>query len=245
MSRRAWLVLVTIAASATWVFTLRHSGLEPLDAPVLRGVLLYVPTLTIAVTGLVVALRTGLFTPVELGLGRPEWAAQRGRAIVVLLLLAVFLAGALVDTAGPIGAMVANGMSHDEIVAHLRRYEYRYTYGQLEPPLAAWEIGVQAAKGLLLAPLVEEVPYRALFVPVAFSRLSRQSTALASGVVFFLVHWLAYGAQPHPAYFLSGWAFAWAFTLLGLPGALAAHAGENFGVFALGTYAAFASSHGP
>lgn len=68
-------------------------------------------------------------------------------------------------------------------------------------------------------------------------RQARGNAAIASGVVFFLVHWLAYGAQPHPAYFLSGWVFAWAFMFAGLPGALMVHGGENFGVLVLGTFA--------
>lgn len=102
-------------------------------------------------------------------------------------------------------------------------------------------MGVAFVKGVILPPIVEEVPYRALFLAVVLSRLSRHGAALASGAVFFIVHWLAYGAQPHPAFFLSGWVYAWAFMWLGLPGALVAHAGEDFGVYLLGTLAGLSS----
>ncbi|MDC0672472.1 CPBP family intramembrane glutamic endopeptidase [Nannocystis radixulma] len=237
MSKRSWLLLTTILAQAGWIATLRHSGLEPRDAPVLRGVLVYGPSLLISGVGLLVALRTGLFTRSEVGLEAPGWASRTGRLGWPLLLLGIFLASALVDMAGPIGTMLSNGMSYKEIVDHLRSYEYRYVFGRIQPPPDAWDIGVQATKRIVLAPLSEEIPYRALFVPVLLSRLSRGWTAVASGVVFLLLHWLAYNGQLHPAHFLSGWAFAWAFMVAGLPGALAAHAGVNFGVVVLGTFA--------
>ncbi|MDC0668397.1 CPBP family intramembrane glutamic endopeptidase [Nannocystis radixulma] len=242
MSKRNALALAVIAANVAWMLAFRHAGFVPRDAPVLRGVLLYGPTLGIAAAGLIAALRGGLFTPAELGLRMPAWTLRRGPVGLVLLLIAIFLAGALIDMMVPLGTMAANGMSYDEIVDHLRHHEYRYTYGRRELPLASWDIGVEVFKSVILPPLAEEVPYRALFVPAVLSRLSRSNAALASGVIFFLLHWLVYGAQPHPAYFISGWAFAWAFMLVGLPGSIAAHAGENFGVFMLGTFAAFASS---
>lgn len=234
-------MLATIAAQVGWILALRRSGLEPLDAPVLRASLIYGPTLATAGVGLTLALRGGLFTAAELGLRMPAWTMRRGRAGAVLLVVAIFVAGALVDVAGPLVTMTANGMSYDEIVAHLFRYEYRYTFGRIEPPPAAWAIGLQAVTSIL-APLSEEVPYRALLVPVVLSRLSRSWAALVSGVVFFLVHWLAFGGEPHPAYFLHGWAFAWVFMLAGLPGSIAAHTGVCFGVLALGTFAGFAST---
>lgn len=242
MSRRAVLLLAIIGADLAWIVALRHSGLEPRDAPVLRGLLIYGPTLAIAGVGLAVALRRGLFTAAELGLEAPAWTMRRGHIGRVVLLLAIFLAGALVDMSGPLGTMIANGMSYDQIVAHLFSHEYRYMFGTREPPIALVDISLRAAKSCILAPLAEEVPYRALFIPVVLSRLSRQSAALASGAMFFLIHWLVYGAEPHPAYFLSGWVFAWAFMLVGLSGSLAAHAGENFGVLALAIFAAFAST---
>lgn len=241
MSRRASILLATIAADVACIVAFRFSGLEPLDAPVLRGVLVYGPPLLIASVALAVALRGRHFTCAELGLRVPEWALRRGWIGYCLLLLGVFVVAALVDIGAPLSSLNASGMTFEEIVAHLRRYEYRYMYGRLEPPLMAWDIGVVLVKNVLLPPLVEEVPYRALFIPVARARLSRHHAALASGAVFFLLHWLAYGAQPHPAYFLSGWAFAWAFMLLGLPGAIVAHAGEDFGVFLLATFAGLAS----
>lgn len=228
-----------IAAHIAWILALHGSGLEPRDAPVLRAALIYGPGLVTAGAALVVALRSGLFTPIELGLRMPPWVMRRGRGGAGALLLAIFLAGMLVDVAGPIGTMTANGMSYDEIVAHLRRFEYWYTFGRLEPPPPAWAIGLEAVTSVL-APLSEEVPYRALLVPVALSRLSRNSAALASGAVFFLVHWLAFGGAPHPAYFLHGWAFAWVFMLVGLLGSIAAHAGVCFGVLVLATFAGFA-----
>lgn len=228
-----------IAAHIAWILALRASGLEPHDAPVPRIVLIYGPGLVTAGAALVIGLRGGLFTPAELGLHMPGWTMRRGRSGAVALLLAIFIAGMLVDVAGPIGTMTANGMSYDEIVAHLRRFEYRYTFGRLEPPPPAWAIGLEAVTSVL-APLSEEVPYRALLVPVMLTRLSRNSAALASGAVFFLVHWLAFGGAPHPAYFLHGWAFAWVFMLAGLPGSIAAHAGVCFGVLALATYAGLA-----
>lgn len=242
MSRRASILLATIAADVACIVALRSSGLEPLDAPVLRGVLVYGPPLLIAGVALSLALRGGHFTRAELGFRVPEWALRRGWVGYGLLLLAVFLAAALIDVGVPLSSLSASGMSHEEIVAHLRRHEYRYMYGRLEPPLATWDVGVVLVKNVILPPLVEEVPYRALFIPVVLARLSRHHAALASGVVFFLLHWLAYGAQPHPAYFLSGWAFAWAFMVLGLPGAVVAHAGEDFGVFLLATFAGLAST---
>lgn len=229
-----------IAAHVGWILALRTSGLEPHDAPVLRVALIYAPGLATAGAALFVALRGGFFTPAELGLHMPSWTMRRGRGGAVALLFAIFLAGLLVDIAGPIGTMTANGMSYDEIVAHLRRFEYRYTFGRLDPPPPTWAITLEAVTSIL-APLSEEVPYRALLVPAALSRLSRNSAALVSGVVFFLVHWLAFGGAPHPAYFLHGWAFAWVFMLAGLPGSIAAHAGVCFGVLALATYAGFAS----
>src|SRR5262249_14238560 len=153
-----------------------------------------------------------------------------------MLLLAIFLAGMLIDIAVPLLTMTANGMSYEEILAHLRRFEYWYTFGRLEPPPPAWAIGLEAVTSIL-APLSEEVPYRALLVPATLSVLSRSSAALVSGAVFFLVHWLAFGGAPHPAYFVHGWAFAWVFMLAGLPGSIAAHAGVCFGVLALATFA--------
>jgi len=229
-----------IAAHIAWILVLRGSGLEPRDAPILRVALIYGPGLITAGTALIIALRTGLFTPAQLGLHMPAWTLRRGRGGAALLLLAIFLAGMLVDVAGPVGTMTANGMSCDEIVAHLRRYEYWYTFGRLEPPPPAWAIGLEAVTSIL-APLSEEVPYRALLVPTMLLRLSRNSAALVSGAVFFLVHWLAFGGAPHPAYFLHGWAFAWVFMLAGLSGSIAAHAGVCFGVLALATFAGFAS----
>lgn len=240
MSSRARLALATIAVQLAWIVALRRSGLEPRDAPVLRGVLLYGPALLVAGVGVGVGLRRGLFTPAELGLRRPAWAVRRHWIWFVLALLAMFVAAALVDAVAPLATLASRGMPFEDIMEHVRRHEYRYTYGRLEPPPAAWNIAVEFIKGVVLAPLAEEVPYRALFIPVALSRLSRGNVAIASGLVFLLVHWLAYGAQPHPAYFLSGWVFAWAFMFAGLPGALMVHGGENFGVLVLGTFAAFA-----
>lgn len=240
VSKRATLMLATIAAQLAWL-TLRRWFLELHDAPLLRTVAIYGPTLTIAAVGLGLALRRGLFTPAELGLEPPAWTMRHGRAGRVLLLLAIFLAGAVVEVSGPLGTMIANGMSYDEIVEHLFRHEYRYIYGRLDPPLSAWDVGVHAVRKLVFPPLAEEIPFRALFVPVALSRLSRGFTALASGGVFFLYHWLA-GWAPHPAFFLHGWAFAWVFMLTGLSGSIAAHAGVLFGVVMLGTFAAFAST---
>lgn len=228
-----------IAAHIGWILALRASGLEPHDAPALRVALIYGPGLATAGAALVIALRGDFFTPAELGLHMPPWTMRRGRGGAAVLLLAIFLVGVLVDIAGPIGTMTANGMSYEEIVAHLRRFEYRYTFGQLAPPPPTWAIGLEAVTSVL-APLSEEVPYRALLVPTMLSRLSRNSAALVSGVVFFLVHWLAFGGAPHPAYFLHGWAFAWVFMLSGLPGSIAAHAGVCFGVLALATFAGFA-----
>ncbi|MCY1055512.1 CPBP family intramembrane glutamic endopeptidase [Nannocystis sp. SCPEA4] len=242
MSKRAGLTLTIIAAQVAYVFGLRHSGLDPVDDPFLRGVVIHGPMLTIAVVGLLLALQCGLFTREELGLRMPDWTTLRGRVGQVLLLVAIFLAGALIDMAGPLGTMLSNGMSYEEIVDHLRRHEYRYVYGRTEPPLSAWNIGLGAVKKMVLPPLTEEIPYRALLLPVLLSKMSRGWAALLSGLVFFLVHWLGYGSQPHPAYFLSGWVFAWAFMLVGLPGSIAAHAGENSGVVVLGTFAAFAQS---
>jgi len=237
--KRTGLMAAAIVVHIAWILALRGSGLEPHDAPVLRVVLIYGPGLVTAGAALVIALRAGLFTPAELGLHMPAWTMRRGRGCAALLLFAIFLAGMLIDIAGPIGTMTANGMSYEEIVAHLLRHEYWYTFGRSEPPPPAWAIGIQAVTSIL-APLSEEVPYRGLLVPVVVSRLSRNSAALASGAVFFLVHWLAFGGAPHPAYFLHGWAFAWVFLLAGLPGSIAAHAGVCFGVLALATFAGFA-----
>lgn len=234
-------MLAVIAADVAWMLAFRHAGFAPRGAPVLRGVLIYGPSLLIAAAGVTAALRNGLFTPAELGLRMPAWTMGRGRGGLILLLIAIFLAGALIDMAVPIGTMLVDGMTYDEIVDHLRRHEYRYTYGYREPPPATSDIGVELFKSVILPPLVEEVPYRALFIPVVLARLSRGNAALASGLVFFLLHWLVYGAQPHPAYFITGWAFAWAFMLAGLPGSIAAHAGVLFGVLALATFAGFAS----
>lgn len=232
-------MLATIAAHVAWIVALRRSGLEPRDAPVWRGVMVYGPALVINTVSLIVALRYKLFTPAELGLRRPAWAMRHGRAWFALVLFAVFIAAALVDFITPLATMTASGMAYEEIVEHVRQHEYRYTYGRLAPPPAAWNIAVEFIKAVVVAPLDEELPYRALFVPVALSKLSRSHTALASGAIFFLVHWLAYGAQAHPVYFLSGWLFAWAFMWAGLPAALAAHGGENFGSSMLGTLSAF------
>ncbi|MBZ5712298.1 CPBP family intramembrane glutamic endopeptidase [Nannocystis pusilla] len=241
MSKRVALMLATMAAQLVWINASWRSGLMPPDSPVVQGVLVHGPMLIVAGVALVLAVRRGLFTPAELGLEAPAWTMRCGRAGRVLLLLAIFLAGALIDISGPLGTMTANGMSYSEIVHHLFRYEYRYIYGRLEPPLSTWDVGVHAVSTIVFPPLTEEIPYRALFIPVALSRLSRSGAAMASGVVFFLYHWLA-GWAPHPAFFLHGWAFAWAFMLVGLAGSIAAHAGVLLGVVVLGTFAGFAST---
>jgi membrane protease YdiL (CAAX protease family) len=219
-----------IAAHIAWILAIRASGLDPVDAPVLRGVVLYGPGLVTAGLALAIALRTGLFTASELGLRRQPWAP----------LIGLFFAGTIIEIAGPLGTMVASGMNYDEIVAHLFRHEFRYMYSVQALPLTAWDIGVRAVKSLVLVPLTEEIPYRSLFMPVVLTWMSRSWSAGASGLVFFLVHWIAFGGAPHPAYFLHGFGFAWAFLWAGLPGAVAAHAGVSLGVIALATFAAFA-----
>ena len=101
------------------------------------------------------AQRRTCSAPAELGLRRPAWAVRRHWIWFVLALLAMFVAAALVDAVAPLATLASRGMPFEDIMEHVRRHEYRYTYGRLEPPPAAWNIAVEFIKGVVLAPLAD------------------------------------------------------------------------------------------
>ena len=140
----------------------------------------------------------------------------------------------------PINYAYSHGLTHEEFLEELRRFEYRSTLEAYEPIDAAG-LALSFFDGSVHAPFAEEVPYRALLVPLVRPWIGRFGTALCSGVVFFLLHWLVYGLGPEPSHFFSGAIFAYLFMYAGLGASLAAHAGGNAGIWLLAVYAAFAA----
>lgn len=156
-----------------------------------------------------------------------------------LVLAAIFLVAALVYMAPPINYSIAHGFSYGEFVEELRRHEWRATFARSVPPVDPLEVVLVFLHSVVFAPLTEEIPYRALFVPVVSPALGRHWTAIASGLVFLALHTFVYGLTPDPSYFLGGLASAYAFLCFGLAGAVVCHAGGNFGIWMLAMFVEF------
>lgn len=201
-----------------------------------------VPGILISGTAILLAVRWRVFTRVELGLAPTDWQLKyRVTGFrLALFLLGLFLVFALMYALPPINYAYSQGLSHAEFLEELRRFEYRSTLEAYEPIDAAG-LALSFFDGSVHAPLAEEVPYRALLVPLVRPWIGRFGTALCSGVVFFLLHWLVYGLGPEPSHFFSGAIFAYLFMYAGLGASLAAHAGGNAGIWLLAVYAAFAA----
>lgn len=201
-----------------------------------------VPGILTSGAAILLALRWRLFTRVELGLAPTVWQLRyRVTGLrFAFFLLGIFLIFALLYALPPINYAYSQGLSHADFLEEIRRFEYRSTLEAYEPINAAG-LALSFFDGSVHAPLAEEVPCRALLVPLVQPWIGRLGTALCSGVVFFLLHWLVYGLGPEPSHFFSGAIFAYLFMYAGLGASLAAHAGGNAGIWLLAVYAAFAA----
>jgi membrane protease YdiL (CAAX protease family) len=234
MLRRAALLLAVLAFD--WLaFMPIRLGYAPPHTSLGRLLFIYGPTVLLCAVSVAVALRRGVHTRADLGLETTEY--QRRHRIIgwryALALLGLFLAGALTHMLPPVNYSLVHGLSYAEFIELVRGNEWRACFARSLPPVDGGDIALVFAQGVVLAPLVEETVYRALFVPTVFGTLGRFGTAAAAGVLFHGVHVVIYGMPAHPSYFLVGAALAYVFYWFGLRGALAAHAGCNFGLLLL------------
>jgi membrane protease YdiL (CAAX protease family) len=242
MARRALFVLAVVAACWLKSFALRTGDalhLLPRTMSVGRLAFFVLPGLVIAALAIYLARRWALFSRSELGLERSEW--QRRHPTRHALILGGLLAGfAVAYMLPPINYALTNGLTYADFLSEIRSHEYRST---LEPyePLDASGLSLSFLDDVVFPPLMEEVPYRALLVPLVLPVLGRWGAVLVSGAVFFLTHWLAYQQAPNLQHFLGGVVLAYVFLRVGLAGSLATHAGSNAGIWLLAVWAACAA----
>lgn len=242
MARRALFVFSVVAACWLKSFAL-HTGdalhVLPRAMTVARLAALALPGLAIAAAAIYLARRWGLFSRVELGLERSAW--QRRHPLRHAAIVGGLFAGfALAYMLPPINYAIANGLNYADFLTEIRLHEYRSTLRPYEPIDAA-ALGLSFLDDVVFPPLIEEVPYRALLVPLVLPLLGRWGAVVTSGVVFFLTHWIAYEQGPNLQHFLSGAVLAFIFLRVGLAGSLAAHAGGNAGIWLLAFWAYAAS----
>lgn len=237
MSRRAALLLAVFVAD--WLaFLPARLGYAHPHTSLARLFVLVGPSIVVCVVAVAVALRARIFSRAELGLEPTEF--QRERGLVgkrgYLALLGVFIAGALTHMFPPVNFSLLNGFSHAEFLELLRQNEWRSNFARCVPPVDFGDVALVFLHGVILAPLTEEIPYRALFVPTVLPYLGRVGTAIAAGLVFLGLHVLVYGRSLHGSYFLVGAALVFIFLWFGLRGALLFHGGCNFGLLVLALY---------
>ncbi|MBZ5713015.1 CPBP family intramembrane glutamic endopeptidase [Nannocystis pusilla] len=240
MSRRLAFLLAVFVAD--WLaFLPVRLGYAPIHTSLGRLLMISGSSVVVCVAAVVLARRRDLFTAADLGLTPTE--TQRARAIVggrfALVLLGLFVGAALLHMLPPVNYSLWNRLSYPEFVDELRRHEWRDSFARSVPPVDAADAAIVFVHGVILSPLTEEIPYRALFMPTVLPYLGRHGAALASGVVFFGLHVLVYGLTPAADYFLAGVAYAYFFGWFGLAGAVAVHAGGNFGLLLLALYVEF------
>lgn len=240
MSKRAALLALVLVTDWLCFLPIRL-GYAPQHTSVGRVAMISGSSLVLCAVALAVALGRGLYTRAELGLEATDFMKRRGLVgwRYILLLAAIFIATAVIHMLPPINYSIAQGLSYAEFVDELRRHEWRSAFARSEQPIDAKDVVLVFLHSVVFAPVTEEIPYRALFVPVVLPRLGRHLTALASGLVFFGLHTLVYGLTPAPDYFISGLAFAYVFMYAGLAGSILCHAGGNFGLWLLAMFVEF------
>lgn len=240
MSKRAALLASVLVVDCLCFLPIRL-GYAPRYTSIGRVAMISGPSLVLCAVALAVALGRGLYTRAELGLEATEFMKRRGLVgwRYAVLLTAIFIVAALIHMFPPINYSIVHGFSYAEFVDELRRHEWRSTFARSEQPVDPVEVVLVFLHSVVFAPLTEEIPYRALFVPAVLPRLGRHLTALASGLVFLGLHTVVYGLTPDPSYFLGGLAFAYVFMYAGLAGAIVCHAGGNFGIWLLAMFVEF------
>ena len=240
MSKRA--ALLASVFFVDWLcFVPIRLGYAPKYTSVGRVAMISGPSLVLCAVALVVALGRGLYSRAELGLEANDFLKRRGLVgwRFALLIAAIFIVTAIIYIFPPINYSITHGLSYTEFVDELRRHEWRSIFARSEQPIDAKDVVLVFLHSVVFAPLTEEIPYRALFIPVVLPKLGRHLTALASGVVFLGLHTLVYGLTPAPDYFLMGVAFAYVFMYAGLAGSIACHAGGNCGRWLLAMFVEF------
>ena len=232
---RRWALLLAVFIADWLAFMPARLGYAPSQTTIGRVLLLSGPALLVSAIGITVARQRGIFSRAELGLGVTEFQRRRGLVGLrgALTLLGLFVLGALSHMLPSMNYSFANGLNYSEFIELVRGNEWRWSFARSPAPVDIGDVALVFTKGVILAPLVEEIPYRALFVPTVLPHLGRVGAAVASGLVFFGVHVLVYGVPMHPSYFLVGAALAAIFLGFGLLGALIFHAGCNFGILGL------------
>lgn len=194
--KRGALVLFALAADFTWIAVhipaLAAIGLVEGDP---RFYLAYqIGRCAIAAVAVAVALRSGLFGRRELGLVGARHAASLckiSRFVGILALLGAVLVGAALLIA-------------PSATCELARRE-------LAPVVYPWEMFVRHLLCMVaVAPVYEELMYRALLLSVLRDRLGEQPALFAGGAVFVVLHY-AYGYGWHLGYMAAALVFGLAF----------------------------------
>jgi membrane protease YdiL (CAAX protease family) len=186
LHKRGALVACAVAVDFAWVAVhiraLAAIGLLEGDP---RFYLIYqIGRCAVAGTALAVALRTGLFERRDLGLvGARHGAAlcKTARIFGVVALAGVLLGG---------GALLVAPATVCGVVRH-----------SLAAPIAyPWEVFVRDLLCMVaVAPMYEELMYRALLLSALRDRLGEQPALLVGGAVFVVLHY-AYGYGWHAGY---------------------------------------------
>lgn len=184
--KRGALVAFAVAADFAWVAvhiqTLAALGLVEGDP---RFYLAYqVGRCTVAGAAIAVALRSGLFGRRELGLvGARHGAAlcKVGKLVGVVALIAAVVVGGVF--------LVAPGTTCEVARRSLA-----------VPVIYPWEMFVRDLLCMVMvAPVYEELMYRALLLSALRDRLGEQAALLVGGAVFVILHY-AYGYGWHAGY---------------------------------------------
>lgn len=169
----------------------------------------------VAGTALAVALRSGLFGRRELGL----IATRNGAALCWLARIVGMVALAGVVLAGVVFLVAPSGVC--TLARHSLAVPIVYPWGSFVRDLLCM---------VVVAPLYEEVMYRALLLSALRDRLREQMALLVGGAVFVVLHY-AYGYGWHTGYMGMGLVFGLIFLRTrSIVPALALHMANNLWV---------------